>query len=109
MMIEVTTGGWASLDVQALVVPVFKDEKPDAGVLGELDAATGGMLRAVIESGELTGKEGETALVHLNPARPDVQGGLRATRLLLVGVGTREDYNLPQIAQTAGAAARMPR
>ena len=109
MEIEVTTGGWASLDVQALAVPIFKDEKPDAGVPGELDAATGGMLRAVIESGELTGKEGETALVHLDFAQPNAGGGSRATRLLLIGVGAREDYLVPQIAQAAGAAARLLR
>lgn len=108
MMIEVTTGGWASLDVQALAVPVFKDEQPDAGVLGELDTLTGGMLRAVIESGELTGKEGETALVHFNTTQRDA-GGVRATRLLLIGVGAQEDYRVPQIAQAAGAAARLLR
>ena len=109
MEIEVTTGGWASSDVQALAVPVFKDEKPDAGVLGELDGLTGGTLRAVIESGELTGKEGETALIHFNRAQPNASGGSHATRLLLIGVGAQEDYRLPQVAQAAGAAARLLR
>lgn len=102
MEIEVSTGQAGEADVQAVVIPVFKNEKADEGFLRELDEATGGLLRSVIESEELIGKEGETALLH------SVAGtiGMRATRVLLVGVGAREDYRAPQVAQMAGTAAR---
>jgi leucyl aminopeptidase len=41
MEIQTSAGGFAELDVQALAVAVFKDERADEGFLKELDAATG--------------------------------------------------------------------
>jgi leucyl aminopeptidase len=105
MDIQTSAGGFAELDVQALAVAVFKDEHADDGFLKELDAASGGLVRSVIESEELKGKEGETVYLHL-PAGPD---GPKAKRLLLVGVGERSDYRAAQVSQFAGAAVRALR
>jgi leucyl aminopeptidase len=104
MEILTTTDGFGDADVQALAVAVFKDERADEGLLKELDEAAGGVVRSVIESEELKGKEGETAYIHLAG-----EGGVKARRLLLVGVGERESYGLGQVAQMAGAAARLLR
>ncbi|HYX42925.1 MAG TPA: leucyl aminopeptidase [Pyrinomonadaceae bacterium] len=104
MEIQTNTGHFKDADVQALAVAVFKDEKADAGVLQELDAATGGLVKSVIESGELKGKEGETVYVHLGAG-----GRMKAQRLLLVGAGERDAYKLAQVAQTAGTATRTLR
>jgi leucyl aminopeptidase len=86
-------------------VAVFKDEKADEGFLSYVDGATGGLVRSVIESEELKGKEGETVYLHL-PASGD---GPKARRLLLVGVGERSDYHAAQVSQFAGAAVRALR
>jgi leucyl aminopeptidase len=104
MNIESTTAGYGDADVQALAVAVFKDEKADEGFLKELDTATGGLVRSVLESEELKGKEGETAYVHLAAAE-----GLKAKRLLLVGAGERDSFGLGQVAQFAGTAIRFLR
>jgi leucyl aminopeptidase len=104
MEIQTSSGLYAEADVQALAVAVFKDEKADEGLLKELDEATGGLVRSILESEELKGKEGETAYVHL-PAG----GGLKARRLLLVGVGERADYRPAQVSQFAGTAIRTLR
>src|ERR1041384_226171 len=104
MEIQTSTGNFKDADVQALAVAVFKDEKTDAGWVQGLDAATGGLVKSVIEGGELKGKEGETVYVHLG-----AQGGVKAQRLLLVGAGERDAYNLAQLAQTAGTAVRALR
>src|ERR671917_2573303 len=98
-----TVANYAEADVQALAVPVFKDEKGDEGVLKELDEATGGVVRSVLEAEEMKGKEGETSYIHLSGE------GLKARRLLLVGAGDRTDYKLGQAAQFAGTAARALR
>ena len=98
-----SAGKYREEDVQALAVAVFKDEKADEGLLKELDELTGGLIRSVIESEELKGKEGESVYMHLGG------GGAKAKRLLLMGVGTREDYKTPQISQMAGAAVRTLR
>src|SRR5947199_3348450 len=104
MEIKTSGGRFADADVQALAVAVFKVEKADEGFLKELDAAAGGLVRSVLESEELKGKEGETAYLHLPQG-----GGMKATRLLLVGVGERADYRRGQVSQFAGAAVRALR
>ncbi|HVG29223.1 MAG TPA: leucyl aminopeptidase [Pyrinomonadaceae bacterium] len=105
MDIQTSNGRAGDADVQALAVAVFKDEKADEGVLRELDAAAGGLLKSVIESEELKGKEGETVYLHLGEGRE----GLKARRLLLVGVGERAAYGLSQVSQFAGTVARALR
>ena len=105
MEIQTFTGGFKDADVQALAVVVFKDEKADGGLLQELDASVGGLLKSVIEAEELKGKEGETVYVHLGAGR----GDLKAQRLLLVGGGERDAYKVAQVAQAAGTAARALR
>jgi leucyl aminopeptidase len=104
MQIEGSIGHYRDLDVQALAIAVFKDEKADEGFLKELDELTRGIVKSVLEAEELTGKEGETAYFHLLGEK-----AARANRLLLVGVGKREDYGAAQIAQMAGTAVRVLR
>src|SRR5215510_12478397 len=91
------------LDVQAIAVAVFKDEKPQEGILKQLDAALEGLISSVIKSEEFRGKEGETAYFHLSGKR------LKAQRLLLVGCGERDQYKSRQVSQMAGTAARFLR
>ena len=104
MQVEGTRGGYQEVDVQALAIAVFKDEKADDGFLKELDARTGGIVKSVIDSEELQGKEGETVYLHLLGAQK-----LKAQRLLLIGVGEKGEYNAAQISQMAGAAVRFLR
>jgi leucyl aminopeptidase len=104
MEVQTSTGRYQEQDIQALAVAVFKDEKADEGILKELDEAASGVIKSVIESEELKGKEGETVYVHLASG-----GGLRARRLLLIGVGERESYKPAQISQMAGTVARFLR
>jgi len=104
MQIESTNGSYRDLDVQALGIAVFKDEKADDGFLKELDAITGGVIKSVIDSEELKGKEGESVYLHLVG-----NGEIKAQRLLLVGVGERSDYGNAQVSQMAGTAVRALR
>jgi leucyl aminopeptidase len=104
MEVQTSAGRYQEQDVQALAVAVFKDEKADEGILKELDEAAGGVLKSVIESEELKGKEGETVYVYLASS-----SGLRARRLLLIGVGERDNFGLAQVSQMAGTAARFLR
>lgn len=104
MQIESTNGSYRDLDVQALAIAVFKDEQADDGFLKDLDAITGGMIKSVIDSEELKGKEAETVFLHLIG-----NSELKAQRLLLVGVGDSAEYTPAQAAQMAGTAVRALR
>ena len=104
MQIETTSGSYRDLDVQAIAIAVFKGEKTDDGFLQDLDSVTGGVIKSIIDSEELKGKEAEAVYVHLVG-----NGSLKAQRLLLVGVGERSKYTTAQASQMAGTAVRTLR
>ena len=99
MHVESSNGSYQDIDVQALAIAVFKDETAADGFLMDLDAITGGVIKSVIDSEELKGKEAQTAYLHLVGNRE-----IKAQRILLIGVGEREDYTAAQASQMAGTA-----
>jgi leucyl aminopeptidase len=64
-----------------------------------MDQLTEGLLRRLASSGELTGKPLEMTLVH-------APRGLKSARLLLVGAGKREKFDVAMLRKLAGAALR---
>ncbi|MGH9862315.1 MAG: leucyl aminopeptidase family protein, partial [Candidatus Acidiferrales bacterium] len=70
--------------------------------LAAFDQRTDGKLQELAAAGELTGKAGETLLLH-HPT------SFRARRLLLLGAGKAEKFCLADIRQLAGTAARFLR
>src|ERR1043165_6914162 len=104
MQVEASRGPIAELDVQALAVAVFKNEKADSGFLKQVDELSGGLVRSALDAEEFHGKEGETAYFHLVG-----NNKLKARRLLLVGVGEANDYKAAQVSQMAGTAVRSLR
>ncbi|HLZ14260.1 MAG TPA: leucyl aminopeptidase [Candidatus Acidoferrum sp.] len=99
MQITFETKPYASLETDALVTPVFEGDDALQGRVAELDQFTGGLLKKLATSGELTGKSLEFTLLHA-PA------GLKAARLLLVGAGKRDQFNVATLRKVAGAALR---
>src|ERR1044072_2140523 len=104
MQVEASRGPIAELDVQALAVAVFKNEKAEDGFMKNLDELSGGLVRSVLDADEFSGKEGETAYFHLVG-----NDKLKARRLLLVGAGEAGDYKGAQVSQMAGTAVRSLR
>ncbi|MGI8556261.1 MAG: leucyl aminopeptidase [Pyrinomonadaceae bacterium] len=102
MKYQAITGNYTEANVEALAVPVFKDEKAGSGFLKDLDKITGGLVSSVFKTEEFAGKEGETALLRIVPS-----GKVKASRILLVGAGEKADYKLPRVAVAAGTAARF--
>jgi hypothetical protein len=56
MQITLETKPYAALEAEALVTYVFEEADPIQGRIAELDQATGGLLKKIAASGELTGK-----------------------------------------------------
>ncbi len=69
----------------ALVVGVFDEEELPAGVR-KLNTAMGGRLRTWLARGDLSARLGDTQLL------PDVEG-VRAARLIVVGLGARKSFD----------------
>lgn len=98
------SGNFTVAGVEALAIAVFKDEKASSGMLKDLDKLTGGQISAVMRSEEFKGEAGETYLLRLTP-----KGKMKASRLLLVGVGDRKEFKPSDVAVAAGTAARSLR
>jgi len=104
MKFQGITGNFTEANADALAVAVFKGEKAAVGVLKDLDKITGGLIAPLIKAEEFKGDAGQTALVRFVP-----KGGVKASRLLLVGAGDKADYSSPGISQFVGTATRFLR
>lgn len=98
------TGKFTEANVKALVVAVFKGEKASSERLREFDKITGGLVSEVMKAEEFKGDVGQTALLRFNP-----RGKVKATRLLMVGVGDKKDVKPHSVAVLAGTATRYLR
>src|SRR5262249_50540365 len=75
MEITVEQGSVVEVATPLLVVNLFEDTDTLGGATAAVDAALGGLLGRLRESGELRGKSGEIVLVH------NSSSGLRAERV----------------------------
>jgi leucyl aminopeptidase len=104
MKFQGISGNFAEASTDALAVAVFKGEKPTDGLLQKLDKITGGLVAPVFKGDEFKGEVGETALIRFAP-----KGKVKANRLLLVGVGKKDDYKPHAVASVSGTATRFLR
>jgi leucyl aminopeptidase len=102
LKIQTRAGGLKDVAADALLVPVFEGESPTDKILAELDAATGGLVAGLAESGELRAKRDAVVYLH----RP---GGLGAGRLVLVGMGAREGDVVAQLERAVSVGVRSLR
>ncbi|MBL8150797.1 MAG: leucyl aminopeptidase [Blastocatellia bacterium] len=100
MKIELEKNRLEEIDCDALVIPVFKAETVQEGFLQKLDQLTNGVVGSAIEVGEIKGKLSEVAYIHL-------QQTVKASRLILVGVGSKKDLSANTLGQVAATAARF--
>ena len=87
-----------TVKADAVVVGVHADGEltPSARVL---DAATGGALKAAVGSGDMTGKRGTQLLLRGLP-------GVAAPRVLLVGLGGKDDFTEKAFGDAARASVK---
>jgi len=98
MQLQSYDGNVREVEADAVVVGLFRDGQL-AGAAGQVDEATGGALRRLLASGEITGRVLETTSL-LAPS------GMQAGQVLVVGLGDKEAFDAGIAAQAAGAAAK---
>ena len=99
MQITLETRPYSEIEMPVLVSYLFEDSDVLQGQSDELDRAAGGLLRKLINDGEVSGKMLEFTLIH-GPI------GLGSSRFLLVGAGKREAFNGSVARKVVGAALR---
>src|SRR6266513_808089 len=85
MEFGVWTKGLATVGVDCLVLGVF-EEAELSGEARSVDAACAGRLKALLERGDFAGRAGDTLLVGELP-------GIKASRVLLTGLGAKKSYH----------------
>lgn len=88
------------VSADAVVVNLFEGVKQPGGGTGAVDHALDGLITQLIAAGEVKGKLNEVTLLHTG-------GKLPCARVLVVGLGEREKFDLERVRQASGTAARF--
>jgi leucyl aminopeptidase len=85
----------------ALALGILEGERELSGASAAVDRATRGAIRAIRKRGDFTGRFLDVAVLY--------PPGLKAARLILVGLGPRAELTAHRVRQAAGRAARRAR
>lgn len=88
------------IEADAIVMFIFSDAKP-TGELKNLDEKMNGMINRLIDSGEIGGKYREFTLIHTTD--------IKTPRLLIMGLGKKEEFDVDKIRSMTGRSARILR
>ena len=88
----------AAAEVDCVIVGVYAD-KTLSPAAQALDAASGGRLTTLVNRGDVCGKTGASTLLH------DV-AGVKAARVLAIGLGEPAKFGVPQYLKAVGDASR---
>ncbi len=99
MKITVKQGGIQFEEAPLIVVNLFEGVTEPGGATGAVDRALGGAIREIIAAGDFKGKSGEAALLY-------TRGNFPAKRVLVVGLGKAEKFDLEAVRKASATAAR---
>lgn len=109
MRISVVQGQIQATPADAIIVNLFEGVTAPGGATGAVDAALRlgnaadqGAISRLIRLGDFSGKLNEVGIVHTHDALP-------APRVLVAGLGKRDEFTLDRIRQASGAAVRKAR
>ncbi|MCX7569021.1 leucyl aminopeptidase [Tumebacillus sp. DT12] len=102
MDFQLTLQPITEVEADVLIVNLFEGVTALGGATGALDAALDGQISALIAAGDLTGRFKETRTLY-------PFGKIKAQRVLVVGLGEREEFHVNRARHIAAAAARATR
>jgi leucyl aminopeptidase len=100
--VRVESGDLAAAQADAVVVNLFEGVTAPGGGTGAVDDALGGQISALIEDGAIKGKRGEITTLF-------TFGRIPARRVLVVGLGKRESFDVDAVRDISGDVARALR
>src|SRR5438105_13343140 len=98
MEFGVWTKGLATLGVDCLVLGIF-EEGELSGEARSVDAASSGALQRLLARGDFAGRAGDTLLIGDLP-------GIKATRVLLTGLGSKKSFSRRSWRKAPGRSRR---
>lgn len=100
MNITVQQGGIQAIEADAIIVNLFEGVTEPAGATGVVDKALDGAIGEVIAGGDLRGKLGQTLVLY-------PRGAIPARRVIVVGLGKQDQFDLEKVREAAGAAIKQ--
>lgn len=91
----------AEVATPLLILPHFEGEGTPIGAAVEVDSRLNGEISRVLGRGDFKGKRDEALVLYPRP------GEIAAERVVLVGLGKREDYSLERLRRAVGTAVRQ--
>jgi leucyl aminopeptidase len=98
--ISIRTDDVVAVRTPLLVIQHFQDDREPVGAAAAVDEALDGLLGRLMARGDFRGKPEETLVVHPG------QAGFPAERVLIVGIGKREEYAMQGLRRAVGTAVR---
>ncbi len=102
MEILTQQGSVTEVQTPLLAVNLFEGVTAPGGATGAIDRAMGGLITRLIAEGEIKGKQDEITLLH-------TQGKIPAQRVAVVGLGSREKFDLDAIRRASGSLLKRAR
>jgi leucyl aminopeptidase len=99
MEITVKAGQIQQEKAALIVVNLFQGVKTPGGATGAVDKALDGLITELIASGDFTGKLNDLAVLY-------TQGAIPAKRVMVVGLGKKEEFDLDKVRDAAGTVAK---
>ena len=99
MKFSVKHGSLTDQPCDVLIINLFEGVEQPAGGTGAVDVALGGAITELIKDEEFKGNLGDTAVIRTCSRIP-------AKKVLLIGLGKRDDFNSLQIMRAAASAGR---
>lgn len=101
MNITVRQGEVQKARDEAVVVNLFEETDKVSGATAAVDKASGGLIRRVLDTGDFTGRLGQTTVLY-----PADRRKIAAERILVVGLGRRDSFDAEAARRASAAAAR---
>lgn len=92
-------GNIAQIEADCLVVNLFAGVTTPGGATGAVDQALGGAISQVIAGGDFSGEAGSNVVLYTG-------GKIPAARVLVMGLGEADKFDLHAARRTAGEAAK---
>ncbi len=102
MRVSALSGEAAAIKTDAIILGILEGDGKLPKPAAAFDKASGGVISEMLKRGEFTGKAGQ--VVSFPPSK-----GIAAARVVLTGLGKRDDYNADKARQAIGKASTFCR
>jgi leucyl aminopeptidase len=101
MELTCTRASIAEHSTPLLVLGAFEGSPPASNAIRLIDEALTGQISEIFATGDFTGREGQTLVVY------PPNGRIPATRILLVGLGKRDGFDVERLRRAGATAVKQ--